>query len=114
MSRNNKLEVTEQLNRKWQPYRTASTFVPMEATQNQLAWTDIGPAIKWTRIMSQSMTFDVSVNRSGYWWPDKAWTSDVRKTDLTTTQTRGAFLELNREPARWGYNGSWSWYRTVG
>lgn len=114
MSRNNKLEITEQLNRKWQPYRNASTFVPMEATQNQIAWTAIGPAFKFTRVMNQSMTLDASFNRSGYWWPDKAWTDDVRRMDLTTTQTRGAYLELNRKPARWGWNGSWSWYRALG
>jgi Carboxypeptidase regulatory-like domain len=114
VSKNNKLEISQQYNRKWQPYRTASTFVPMEASQNQLAWTAIGPSFKWTRIMSQSMTFDASFNRSGYWWPDTAWTDDVRKMDLTTTQTRGAFLELNREPERWGWNGTFSWYRTIG
>lgn len=114
MSRNNKFEVTEQLNRKWQPYRNASTFVPMEATQNQIAWTAIGPAFKYTRVMNDRMTFDASFNRSGYWWPDYAWTDDVRKTDLTTTQTRGAFLELRREPVRWGWNGTWSWYKTIG
>lgn len=114
LSQNNKVEFTQQLNRKWQPYRNASRFVPREATQNQIAWTAIGPAVKYTRILSQSMTADVSVNRSGYWWPDKAWTDDVRRTDLTTTQTSGAFLELNRTPVRWGYNGSWSWYRPIG
>lgn len=113
VSQNNKLELTQQLNRKWQPYRTASSFSPLEATQNQLAWTAIGPSVKWTRIMNQSMTFDTSVNRSGYWWPDKAWTEDVRREDLTTTQTRGAFLEQNREPKRWGYNGTWSWFTNV-
>lgn len=110
VSSNNKLEFVQQLNRKWQPYRTASRFSPLEATQNQLAWTAIGPSVKWTRIVSQSMTADAGVNRSGYWWPDKAWTGDVRRTDLTTTATRGAFLELNREPARYGYNGTWSWF----
>ncbi len=114
VSKNNKLELTQQFNRKWQPYRNASTFLPREATQNQVAWTAIGPALKLTRIMSQSMTLDASVNRSGYWWPDKAWTGDVRRVDLTTTQTRGAFLELNREPARYGWNGTWSWYRSFG
>jgi hypothetical protein len=114
LSRNNKFEITEQLNRKWQPYRNASTFVPMEASQNQIAWTAIGPAFKFTRIMSDRMTFDASFNRSGYWWPDFAWTDDVRKIDVTTTQTRGAFLELRREPARWGWNGTWSWFRTLG
>lgn len=114
ISRNNKFEVTEQLNRKWQPYRNASSFVPMEATQNQIAWTAIGPAVKFSRIMSQRMTFDASFNRSGYWWPDLAWTDDARTIDLTTTQTRGAFLELRRDPVRWGYNGTWSWFRTIG
>ncbi len=64
--------------------------------------------LKFTRIMSQRMTFDASFNRSGYWWPDYAWTDDVRTMDLTTTQTRGAFLELRRDPVRWGYNGTWS------
>jgi hypothetical protein len=98
ISRNNKFEITEQLNRKWQPYRNASTFVPMEATQNQIAWTAIGPALKFSRIMNDRMTFDASFNRSGYWWPDYAWTDDVRTMDLTTTQTRGAFLELGAIP----------------
>jgi hypothetical protein len=114
MTRNIKLVVTEQLNRKWQPYRNASTFVPMEATQNQIAWTAIGPAFKWTTVMSDRMTLDASFNRSGYWWPDYAWTDDVRSQDLTTTQTRGAYLELRREPVRWGWNGTWSWFRTIG
>ena len=114
MSKNNKFELTEQVNRKWQPYRNASAFLTREATQNQIAWTQIGPALKFTRIMSQSMTFDASFNRSGYWWPDVAWTDDVRRTDLTTTHTRGAFLELKREPVRWGWNGAWSLYRTIG
>lgn len=114
LSQNNKIELTEQLNRKWQPYRNASAFLPREATQNQIAWTAIGPALKFTRVMSQSQTLAVGVNRSGYWWPDKAWTDDVRRTDLTTTATRGAFLELNRKPARYGYNATWSWYRPIG
>ena len=114
LSKNNKVEITQQLNRKWQPYRNASAFLPREATQNQIAWTAIGPAVKFTRVMSQSMTLAAGVNRSGYWWPDKAWTDDVRRVDLTSTQTRGAFLELNREPARYGYNATWSWYRPIG
>ena len=111
MTQNNKFELSQQFNRKWQPYRNASRFMPLEATQNQIAWTAIGPAIKWTRIMSQSMTFDAGFNRSGYWWPDYAWTDDVRRIDLTTTHERGAYLELRREPVRWGYNGTWSWFK---
>src|SRR4029450_13375220 len=94
MNQNNKFELSQQYNRKWQPYRNASRFVPLEATQNQIAWTAIGPAAKWTHIVNQSQTFDVGFNRSGYWWPDYAHTDDVRAMDLTTTQTRGAFLEL--------------------
>jgi len=113
MNKNNKFELAQQYNRKWQPYRNASAFLPLEATQNQIAWTAIGPAFKWTRILSQTMTFDAGFNRSGYWWPDFAWTGDVRKTDLRTTSTRGAFLELRREPERWGYNGTWSWFTTI-
>jgi hypothetical protein len=113
MNPNNKFELSQQYNRKWQPYRNASQFVPLEATQNQIAWTAIGPAAKWTRILSQSMTFDVGFNRSGYWWPDYAWTDDLRAQDLTTTQTRGAYLELRREPVRWGYNGTYSWFTNI-
>ena len=113
MSPNNKFELSQQFNRKWQPYRNASTFLPKEATQNQIAWTAIGPAIKWTHILNQRMTFDTGFNRSGYWWPDYAHTDDVRRTDLTTTHTRGAFLELRREPVRWGYNGTFSWFTNV-
>jgi Carboxypeptidase regulatory-like domain/TonB dependent receptor-like, beta-barrel len=113
LNQNNKFELAQQFNRKWQPYRNASQFLPKEATQNQIAWTAIGPAVKWTHILNQSMTFDAGFNRSGYWWPDYAHTDDLRQTDLTTTYTLGAFLELNREPVRWGYNGTWSWFTNI-
>jgi hypothetical protein len=113
MSQDNKFELSQQFNRKWQPYRNASRFVPLEATQNQIAWTAIGPAAKFTRILSNKMAFDAGFNRSGYWWPDLAWTKDVRAIDLTTTETRGAFLELRREPVRWGYNGTYSWFTNI-
>jgi hypothetical protein len=113
MTQNNKFELSQQFNRKWQPYRNASRFVPLEASQNQIAWTAIGPALKWTHIMNQSMTFDAGFNRSGYWWPDYAWTEDIRRVDLTTDHTRGAFLEVYRKPIRWGYNGSWSWFKNI-
>lgn len=114
LSPSNKFELSQQFNRKWQPYRNASRFLPAEATQNQIAWTAIGPALKWTHILNQNMTVDAGVNRSGYWWPDYAWTDDIRRVDLTTTHTRGAFLEVYRKPVRWGYNGTWSWYRNIG
>jgi carboxypeptidase family protein len=110
ISQNNKFELSQQFNRKWQPYRNASRFVPLEASQNQIAWTAIGPAAKFTRILGNNMTFDLGFNRSGYWWPDYAWTDDIRQMDLTTTTTRGAFLEVYRKPIRWGYNGTYSWF----
>lgn len=113
MSQNNKFELAQQFNRKWQPYRNASAFVPLEASQNQIAWTAIGPALKYTRILSNNMTFDTGFNRSGYWWPDYAWTEDLRKTDQRTTSWRGAYLELYRKPIRWGYNGTWSWFTNI-
>jgi hypothetical protein len=113
MSQNNKFELAQQFNRKWQPYRNASAFVPLEASQNQIAWTAIGPALKYTRIISNTMTADMGFNRSGYWWPDFAWTDEVRKTDLATTATRGAFLEVYRKPIRWGYNGTYSWFTNL-
>jgi hypothetical protein len=109
-----KLEFVEQLNRKWQPYRNASQFVPLEATQNQIAWTAIGPSLKWIYIINPRMTVDASGNRSGYWWPDLAWTKDVRKTDLTSTQTRGQYNQVYRRPIRWGWNGTWSWFTDIG
>ena len=110
LNQNNKFELSQQFNRKWQPYRNASAFVPLEASQNQIAWTAIGPALKYTRILTNNMTFDVGFNRSGYWWPDYAWTDDIRQIDQTTTTTRGAFLEVYRKPIRWGYNGTYSWF----
>ncbi len=107
---NGKLEITELLSRKHQPYRGASSFVTLEASENQNSTDQIGPVIRWTQVLSKTMTFDSSFNRSGYWWPDIPWTTDARRVDLTTTQTRGAFLELNRTPVRWGWNGTWNWF----
>ena len=57
-----------------------------------IAWTAIGPAFKFTRVMSDRMTMDASFNRSGYWWPDYAWTKDVRKTVFTGFGVRVGFL----------------------
>ena len=85
----------------------------LEASENQDSTDMIGPVIRWNQILNQRMTFDVSCSRSGYWWPDVPWTTDVRRVDLTTTETRGAFLEQNREPARWGWNATWSWFTEI-
>jgi hypothetical protein len=109
-----KLELVEQLNRKWQPYRGGSLFVSKEASQNQLAWTAIGPSLKWTYIISPRQTVDASVNRSGYWWPDYAWDTGSRKTDLNLSINRGPFLQVYRRPIRWGWNSTWSYFANLG
>jgi hypothetical protein len=113
LSKNNKLEGMFQVGRKWQPYRTASRFIPLEATQNQDSWSLIGPSFKWLSIVSSHSTFDASLQRGGYWWPDVPWTTDVRKSDQTTTATRGAFLETDRKPRRWQYGATYSHFREL-
>lgn len=101
VSTNNKFEGMVQGGRKWQPYRTASRFVPLEATQNQDSWSMIGPSFKWLSILGSRATFDASMQRGGYEWPDVPWSDEVRRTDLTTTATRGQFLKQDRHPFRW-------------
>jgi hypothetical protein len=107
---NGKLEVSDLISRKHQPYRGASPFVTLEASENQDSTDQIGPVVRWNQILSKTMTLEASGSRSGYWWPDVPWTTDVRRVDLTTTQTRGAFLQQNRTPVRWGWNGTWNWF----
>jgi hypothetical protein len=111
-----KFEFVEQLNRKWQPYRGGSLYVSKESSQNQLAWTAIGPSLKYVYIINPKQTFDASVNRSGYWWPDFAWTDGIRQSDDGTgnTITRGPYLQVYRRPIRWGWNGTWSYFSTIG
>ncbi len=108
-----KFEFVEQLNRKWQPYRNGSLYVSKEASQDQLAWTAIGPTLKYVYIINPKQTFDASVNRGGYWWPDYAWTDGIRKTDTTTGINRGPFLTVYRRPIRWGWNATWSNFSTI-
>ncbi len=110
MTQNNKIEGMFQVGRKWQPYRTASRFVPLESTQNQDSFSLIGPSFKWLSILNPRSTFDASLQRGGYWWPDVPWTTDVRTTDITTTAARGAFLETDRTPRRWQYGATFSYF----
>lgn len=114
VTQNNKIEGMFQFGRKWQPYRTASRFVPLESTQNQDSWSLVGPSFRWLSIMSQRATFDASLQRGGYWWPDIPWTPDVRRTDLATGATRGAFLETDRTPRRWQYGGTLTYFADLG
>jgi hypothetical protein len=110
ISKSNKFEAMGQVGRKWQPYRTASRFVPLESTQNQDSMSLIGPSFKYLSILSSRATFDASLQRGGYWWPDIPWTGDVRKSDLATTAVRGAFLETDRKPRRWQYGGTFAYF----
>lgn len=87
-----KLDVFWTLNRKWQPYRDASNLLPLEATQDQDAYSTIGPSARWTYIVNPKMTATVQIARGGWWWPMTAWTEDVRKIDLTTRATLGAYF----------------------
>lgn len=116
ITKNNKFEVMGQVGRKWQPYRTASRYVPLESTQNQDSWSLIGPSFKWQSVLSTKSTFEASLQRGGYWWPDVPWDSGVRKTDLATNNgpTRGAFLETDRKPRRWQYGGTYAYFAEIG
>jgi Carboxypeptidase regulatory-like domain len=101
VSKSNKFEWMMQGGRKWQPYRSASRFVPLEASQNQDSYSMIGPSFKWLTVMGSRATLDASVQRGGYEWPDVPWSEDVRRMDITTTATRGQFLKQDRHPHRW-------------
>jgi hypothetical protein len=112
MTQNNKIEGMFQYGRKWQPYRTASRYVPLESTQNQDSWSLVGPSFKWLSVLGARATLDASLQRGGYWWPDIPWTTDVRQTDLATNNgpTRGAFLETDRDPRRWQYGATYAYF----
>lgn len=109
-----KLETVGQFSKKSAPQRGGSETTPLEATEDQQSLSNIGPTLKWTYIMSPRMTTDISVNRSGYWWPSYAHTKDPRRSDQTTSQTRGAFSEVYRRPINWQTTGNWSWFADIG
>jgi hypothetical protein len=114
MTKNNKFEAMFQYGRKWQPYRTASRFVPLESTQNQVSWSLVGPSFKYQSVLSTKSTFDASLQRGGYWWPDIPWDDGVRKSDLQTTATRGGFLQTDRTPRRWQYGATYAYFAELG
>lgn len=114
MTKNNKFEAMFQVGRKWQPYRTGSRFVPLESTQNQDSWSLVGPSFKYQSVVSPKSTLEASLQRGGYWWPDVPWDNGVRRTDLATTATRGAFLETDRQPRRWQYGATYAYFAEIG
>lgn len=114
VSKNNKFEAMFQYGRKWQPYRTASRFVPLESTQNQDSWSLVGPSFKWQSVLTPKSTFDASLQRGGYWWPDIPWDEGVRRSDLATTAVRGGFLQTDRTPRRWQYGATYAYFAELG
>jgi hypothetical protein len=114
MTRNNKFEAMFQYGRKWQPYRTASRFVPLESTQNQDSWSLVGPSFKYQSVLSPKSTLDASLQRGGYWWPDIPWDDGVRKSDLQTTAVRGGYLQTDRTPRRWQYGTTYAYFAELG
>ena len=104
-----KFDITQNWMRKWQPYRGADQFKTLEATESQDYWSMLGAA-KWTYFPTSKLTADLAINRAGYWWTTGGWTSDVRTTDLTSTETRGTNLSQYRDPLRYQWNGNISWY----
>ena len=128
LTQNQKVDVSWQLGRKWQPYRGASQYVPVEGAQNQDSWSTFGPSFKWTYIIGPRMTATAGVNRGGYWWPDTPWTkgcspskvctdpNEVRREDTNsaTSARVGPILSIYRRPIRWTWNGDISYFSTLG
>ncbi len=108
-----KVDVFWTLNRKWQAYRGASNLVPLEATQDQDAYSTIGPSARYTNIIDAKTTATFQVSRGGWWWPMTAWTDDLRKTDLTTGATLGAFGHIYSRAINWNWISSVSRVSTI-
>jgi len=98
-----KVDVFWTLNRKWQPYRDASNLLPLEATQDQDAYSTIGPSARYTNIINPKTTFTAQIARGGWWWPMTAWTEDVRKQDITTNATLGAYFHNYSRAIKWNW-----------
>ena len=115
LTQNQKVEASWQLGLKWQPYRTAGKYVPLEAAQNQRSWLTSGPNLKWTYIVGPKMTAVAGINRGGYWWPDYDWADkgDVRKQDLRSGALLGPQLNLYRRPIRWTWNADVSYFNAL-
>jgi len=101
-----KVDVFWTLNRKWQPYRDASNLLPLEATQDQDAYSTIGPSARYTYIIDPKTTATFQLARGGWWWPMTAWSEDVRKVDLTTKATLGAYFHNYSRAINWNWSGN--------
>ena len=87
-----------QVGRKWQPYRTASRFVPLESTQNQDSLSLVGPSFKWLSVLSSRVDVRRQPAARRLLVARRA-VDDGRPQDRPGDQqrpTRGAFLETDR------------------
>jgi hypothetical protein len=109
-----KVDVFWTLNRKWQAYRDASNLLPLEATQNQDAYSTIGPSARYTYIVNPKTTFTAQIARGGWWWPMTAYTEDVRKIDLTTNATLGAYFHNYSRAIKWNWTADVARVGTIG
>jgi len=114
LTSNQKIDAFWTLNRKWQAYRDASNLLPLEASQNQDAYSTIGPSMRWTYIISPKMTAMAQIARGGWWWPMTAYTEDVRKQDITTGATLGAYFHNYSRSIKWNWTGNVSRVGTIG
>ncbi len=101
-----KVDVFWTLNRKWQPYRDASNLLPLEASQDQDAYSTIGPSARYTNIIDPKTTFTFQLARGGWWWPMTAWTEDPRRLDITTNATLGAYFHNYSRAVKWNWTAS--------
>jgi hypothetical protein len=116
LTQNQKIETSWQMGLKWQPYRSAGKYVPLEASQNQHSWLTVGPTLKWTYIIGPKMTATAGINRGGYWWPDYDWADpgEVRKQDQRSNAALGPQFNTYRRPIRWTWNSDVSYFNEIG
>lgn len=114
LTNNQKLEASHQFSRKDTPWRGAATQLHPLASQHQLSWSGIGPTLKWTYIISPTMTLDAAIQRGGYWWPSTAQTNDIRRVDRNSGWTEGHWGTVYRRPIRWQWPVNFSWFTNVG
>ena len=114
LTNSQKLDVFWTLNRKFLPYRDASNLLPLEASQDQDAYSTIGPSARYTYIISPKMTATAQIARGGWWWPMTAWTEDVRKIDSTTRATLGAYFHNYSRAINWNWTADVARVGTIG
>ena len=107
-------ETMVQFGLKHQAYRSGDRETPLTATQNQYSWSLIGPTARWTYIVSPTMTLDWNLNRGGYWWPSRPYTTAIRQIDRNSGEERGGYYHSVRRPVRWQWGANFSVFGNLG